>query len=200
MIVTAPGIPKTLIRPKLLLGEGDEEARFFPALIAKLGISDVYVEAYRGKSKLAAHLRALKDRPGFDQLTSLGITRDADSDAAGAEQSVRDAIARAQFPETLSVSFQILPGNGAPGALENLCLDAIAGSAIEQCLASFFQCAAREGESTFNLPAIRGKAWIHAWLATRNPPNLRLGEAAEGSLINWSSPSFDDLKRFLQSL
>jgi len=43
-----PGSPIT--KEKLLLGEGIEEVRFFNALLAHLGITNVQVDQYGGKN------------------------------------------------------------------------------------------------------------------------------------------------------
>jgi hypothetical protein len=83
-----PIFPLSLTKPKLLLGEGIEEVRFFHALLLRLGISDVQVESYNGKDHLASYLKSLPKIPGFDALVSLGVTRDADLDAG---QHIRPA-------------------------------------------------------------------------------------------------------------
>jgi hypothetical protein len=76
-----PIVPRSLTKPKLLVGEGIEEERFFKALLLRLGIYDVQVESYNGKDHLASYLKSLPKIPGFDALVSLGVTRDADLDA-----------------------------------------------------------------------------------------------------------------------
>jgi hypothetical protein len=84
-----PAAAQQITKPKLLVGEGVDEVRFFEALLAHLGIRDIQVMEFGGKTRLAGFLRTLvAPIPGYDQLISLAITRDADLDATGAFQSV----------------------------------------------------------------------------------------------------------------
>lgn len=108
------GMP--IIKSKLLLGEGIEEVYFFNALLDHLGITDVQVDQYDGKSRIAAGLRAIKDRSGFiNQVVSVGVTRDADyaddpaDDPAAAQRaflSVSGALASANLPVPMAANGQ----------------------------------------------------------------------------------------------
>src|SRR5437660_8313987 len=70
-----PVAPLTVNRSKLLLGEGADEVRFFNALLKHLGITDVQVVDYGGKTKLTAFLRTLATPlPGFAAVTTLAVT------------------------------------------------------------------------------------------------------------------------------
>ncbi len=75
-----------IVKPKLLIGEGLEEVRFFSALLAHLSISDVQVEEYGGKRQLSRYFQELQIRPGYQEIVSIGITRDADNSAPSAFQ------------------------------------------------------------------------------------------------------------------
>src|SRR5258708_735205 len=88
---------------KLLAGEGRDETEFFDALLKHLEVTDVQVVDYGGKRKMKDFLAALPRIPGFAELQSLGITRDADDNPDGARQSIDDAIANAKFPQPLQV-------------------------------------------------------------------------------------------------
>jgi len=70
--------PTEIIKPKLLLGEGSDEVEFFNALLAHLKIEDVQVIDYLGKHNVFVELATVLKLPGFNQLQSIGITRDAD--------------------------------------------------------------------------------------------------------------------------
>lgn len=52
------------IASKMLLGEGHEEVAFFTALLRGLGIRDVQVDHYGGKTKLGVYLDGLREREG----------------------------------------------------------------------------------------------------------------------------------------
>ena len=91
----APGTaPNPIASTRMLLGEGREEEIFLEALLAHLGITDVQIERYNGKSNLAPFLKALKNRSGFAQVVKLSILRDGDDDPVRAESSVTNAIAQ----------------------------------------------------------------------------------------------------------
>jgi hypothetical protein len=86
-------MPVAITSTKLLLGEGKDEVRFFNALLVHLGIADIQVTDYGGKTQLKDYLKALAKTPGFVGLASLAITRDSDSDVAAAFASVNGALA-----------------------------------------------------------------------------------------------------------
>ena len=79
-----PPSPQPLSQPRLLIGEGAEDVRFCMALLKHLGISEVHTETYGGKTGLRSYLRAVSLRPGFGQVRTLAIIRDADTDATSA--------------------------------------------------------------------------------------------------------------------
>ncbi len=90
--------PQALSKPKLLIGEGKEEVDFFTAFLNHLNISNVQVEQYGGKQGLPRYLRTLVVRPGYLNVVSLGITRDADNSAQSAFESVCSSLHRASLP------------------------------------------------------------------------------------------------------
>ena len=55
----APVVPLPIVQPKLLLGEGIDELRFFSALLLNLGIGDLQVQQYGGKDNLGPYLKLL---------------------------------------------------------------------------------------------------------------------------------------------
>ncbi|MGH8247673.1 MAG: DUF3226 domain-containing protein [Gammaproteobacteria bacterium] len=196
-----PGVaPKPIEATRMLLGEGVEEELFVMALLKHLGISGVQVENYSGKAGLTPFMKALKNRPGFVQVEKLGILRDADDDPGGAASSVESSIAQAAFAPELTVRKLVLPGGAEIGALENLCLQSLAGRPIVTCFEEYLGCAARATSHAQTTTTNKAKARIHAWLAAQPRPDLRLGQAAAAGLIDWSSPAFDQLKAFLREL
>lgn len=199
--------PIELDQPKLLIGEGIEEVLVFNALLSHLGIGDVTVEQCRGKDGLPAYLDALRLRPGFAELSSFGVTRDADGDAMAAFNSVRQHLQNRGFATPVSsgnievgnprVGIMILPDGASPGMLEDLCLAAFETDVFIPCINDFFECL---GKTSGNLPDQMSKARVHVWLAAQNPPDMRLGIAAQKGLIDWTNGSFDRLRGFLAAL
>lgn len=199
------GMP--IIKPKVLLGEGIEEVYFFNALLEHLGITDVQVDQYDGKNKIAPGLRAIKDRSGFiNQVVSMGLTRDADDDANSAFQSVCAALGNAQMaaPQASGtftvgqprVGVFILPDCRQSGMLEDLCLASVALDLAMPCVDEFMRCVENNGRRPDNI----AKARVHAWLASHIAPDKRLGEAALAGYWDWNNPAFDLLKQFLKQL
>src|SRR4029453_10963345 len=92
-----PDKPREITQTKLLIGEGQEEVRFFNAFLKHLGRRDVQVEDYGGKDRLPSRLQALSTRPGFSRVDTLCIVRDADNSATSAFQSVYAALQKANL-------------------------------------------------------------------------------------------------------
>jgi hypothetical protein len=193
--------------PKLLIVEGKEDELFFSAFCHHLGLNDIQVLSIGGKTQLPSNLKALKGVTGFSRVTALGIIRDADEDANAAFQSVCSALQHAGLPkppkpmtpssERPRVSVMILPDNQSPGALEDICLKAIAGTPAMRCVDEFFCCLQRH-----HLPPSKNlsKAKVLAYLTSLPEPDKRLGESAQSGYWNWDHPAFSDLKDFLRSL
>jgi len=200
-------VPRELDRPKLLIGEGKDEVFIFGALLNHLEIEDVRVEEYGGKQKLPDYLDALRLRPGFANLISLGVTRDADTNAPDAFASVRNHLNNRDFatpnvsgniqPGTPTVGIMIFPDGQNAGMLEDVCLEAWRADVLMPCIDDYFECVrAAKG----NRPTQISKARVHAWLAAQTPPDMRLGIAAQRDLIDWSNSAYDRLREFMTAL
>ncbi len=203
-----PALTHRIIKPKLLIGEGAEEVRFFGALLAHLHIGDVQVEDYKGKQGLSSYLKTLTTvRPGRERLVSLGITRDADDNARDAFRSVCGALERIGLPlpaspmdfvgEALRVGVLILPDGHSEGMLEDLCLSAIGTYPEMRCVDEYFRCV---NDAAKRQPRNMAKARVHAWLSSQTEPDKLLGVAAEIGYWPWNSPAFAHVKQFLRQL
>jgi hypothetical protein len=140
-------------------------------------------------------------------VRSIGVVRDADAEPAAALNSVRGALSRAGLPVPegtlvptagpLKVTVMILPGASRPGALEDLCLDAVAGDPAFPCLGRYFECLKEVGtEGPRNL----SRARMQVFLASRLEAGKRLGEAAQAGYLPWGAPAFDELRRFVKTV
>lgn len=197
--------PRPIEKRCLLVGEGREEVRFFDALFKHLAIEDVQVEECGGKAGLAKYLRAQLVRPGFDSLARLVVVQDADSDPVGRFQSICDTIRSCGLtppPEhaklsdgKLSVGVFVMPGGKRSGMLETLCMESVSGDAAIPCVDDFLQCV--KGRCGYS-PEPFDKARIHSWLASRQKPDRRLGEAAEAGAWPWTHPAFAELIAFMR--
>lgn len=202
-----PELPAAIHQPKLLIGEGIEEVRFFTALLQHLGLSDIQVEQYGGKNKLSAYLRTLPQRVGYQNLAALAITRDADEVAGQAFQSFCNALRSANFDApkrhdeftapSPRVGIFILSDGKNPGMLEDLCLAALHVDPAMACVEEYFQCLQQQ---QLPIPENISKAKLHAWLSSRKLPDKRVGEAAVSGYFNWDDAAFALLKKILVEL
>ena len=198
---------QAITKSKLLLAEGSDDFRFFKALIDYLERQDIEIRTYGGKDNLRPFLKALPAIPGFANVKSLGITRDADSDADRTFQSIHDSLLDADLPAPNAsfvsvpgppqVAVMIMPPGADRGMLEDLCLSAVQDDPAMPCVDQYFECVEKE---MGRLPRNMAKARIHAFLASRERPDRRLGEAALGGELPWDSPSFAPVKQFLNRL
>ena len=203
------GTPKALSKPKLLIGEGKDEVMFFEAYLKHLKIEDIQVELYNGKTSLKTYLKTLKLRPGYINLESLGITRDADDSATNAFQSVSNSLKNTKFSyprkigeivgDNPKVSIFILPNQKNRGMLEDLCLASLDADPILNCVEDYFKCILKQSNKKHKKKDL-AKAKIHAWLASQDEPDKRLGEATKSGYLSWDNFAFNDLKQFILAI
>jgi hypothetical protein len=201
-------VPKGIARPKQLVVEGRDAEGFFQALLNHMGLTDVQTQDFGGISELRGFLKALRNMPGFlAQVTSLGIVRDAETNAAAAFQSVCSALSGANLAvpaqvmvpvgHSPQVSVLILPDAATPGMLETICFQAVGHDPVIECVEQYFECVEQRMGSR---PGNVDKARVQAFLASRPKPSLRLREAAHAGYWPWDSPTFDHVKQFLLAL
>lgn len=194
-------------KSKLLIVEGKDEEEFLGALIAGLALQEIQVAGIGGKTKIRQNLKALVRRPSFSRVEVLGVIRDADTDPKGAFQSVRDALAAAGLPSPKKplqplkghprVNVMILPSPDRKGALEDLCLEAVAHDPANTCVHEFFDCLKDKGVAS---PKELSKAKVRVFLSSKNDPTLPLGLAAMKGYWPFENSAFDPLRQFLMSL
>ena len=202
-----PATPTPIAKPKLLLVEGRDEEEFFGALLRYLKISEIEVRNYQGKTNFRRFLNVFANTPNFDEVQSIGIVRDADDSAISAFQSIQDTLRSLSLPipekelspatGSLRVAVFIMPGNAEGGALEDLCLRALTNDPAMQCVSEFIQCIQQYLASA---PDKIAKAKMHAFLASREDPELRLGEAAQRGYLPWSNEAFELIVEFVKGM
>ena len=205
--------PLTLSKAGLLLCEGEDEVSFFNAWFLELGITNVQVVAYQGKTKLAQFLSDLTKVSGLSQVNRMAIIRDADENATAAQQSVQHAVEAAPASiRSLNPPVFVLPGDGKQGALESLWLASLATDLLAPCIDEFFRCIQSKGWQPSEVFAKNDKAKAQLWIATKDIPNERFGLAAwhgrketnkpwmSEKWIDFNHPSFAPLKQFLISV
>lgn len=200
--------PKRVARPKQLLVEGRDAEVFFHALLDDVRVTGVQVQNFGGKDELRGFLKALRNASSFSQkVTSVGIVRDAETDAAAAFQSVCSALNAASFAvptqvlapagHSPQVSVLILPDATTPGMLETLCRRTVDNDPVIECVEQYFECVEQQ---TGSLPTNIDKAWVQAFLVSRSRPGLLLGQAAHAGYWHFDSPALDHVKQFVREL
>lgn len=219
----------SISKPKLLLGEGEDESQFLSALVAHMAIDDIQVIQYGGKSRMEAGLKGIVDLSNFDSVVSLGITRDADHFAnplnllarqnnSNEVQATFNAICdilrnpkiNLPVPTTPrvkafvggkpAIQIFIFPDCERAGMLEDLCLATLEAMTEQNCIENYFSCIHQVTKRIHPTHKI-AKAHLHAWLAAQEEPDLaRLGIAATKGYLDFNHPAFDQLKAFIQAL
>ena len=198
----------TVDLPKQLLVEGRDEEEFFREFLKFLNIELIQVQGYGGRDNLGNFLRNLVDVVGFEGVESIGVVQDADQSAQSSLESVKSRLQNANLPvpQTYLVPSSgspatfifVMPNNSSRGALEHLCAEAWSDDPAMHCVDEFIECLKNVDSSPSENRL--GKAHAHAFLASRNEPDVRLGIAAARGYIPWNHPSFSPLAQFLQSL
>lgn len=195
-------------KTRLLIVEGKDDEAFFDALVNRLGLQEIQVTGIGGKTKLRARLKALTNDPHFRNVQSLGVIRDADLDPMAAFESVKDALKAAGLPtprKPMSIakgspqtSVMILPSFERQGALEDMCLEAVAGEPVMICTEEFFSCLQEKKGSHPRRDMTKAK--VRVFLSAQKDPTLPLGLAAGKGYWPLDHHVFGEVRRFLESL
>ena len=83
------------------------------------------------------------------------------------------------------------------GNWRDLCLWALEGEPEMQCVSEFMQCIEDHSGVVPKNPA---KGRVYAYLASKEDPELRLGEAAQRGYLPWGDSAFVQLIDFVKSV
>ncbi len=202
-----PQSPQPITYKKILLVEGHDAFQFFKALLRHLNLlPDIEIRNFGGIGDLD-YLETLKITDGFDDVISLAIIRDAESNAVSAFDSVSSKLKQTGFDVPLKpmtstvgspkISVFILPDCISNGSLETICLQTVKNDPAMPCVDQFFTCIQNNGLS---VPKNIQKATLHAFLSSRSRPHLLLGQAAHTGYWPWNHAALDLLKKFLNNI
>jgi hypothetical protein len=194
------------VKPKLLLVEGRDDERFFTAFLKKKNINNIHIEIYEGKENLPTVLKSLHVRPGYSTLTSVAIVRDADEEKGEIVfEKIKILLKKTDLsiPQNFAefthqnprIGIFVLPGKNKTGELEDILLESISNSPLMEPVKTFIS-------SIKELNSIKkiAKSHLYAWLSSQNPPDLRLGQAANNGLFDFNHLAFDELADFINKL
>ena len=203
-----PLIPVTAAR--LIAVEGKDELNLLSALKDCLGIDNMEIRGLGGKHSFATKFKSLTITSGFPSVVSLGVMRDANSNASATFQSVCDTLRTAGLPVPTKpltpteanqgkpqVVVLIVPHGESKGMLEDICLQSVGEDPAMTCVEAYFECLTR---NLSKLPSKLSKAKVHAFLSSRDEPDRRLGEAALKGYWPLAHQAFDQVRQLLSLL
>jgi hypothetical protein len=200
-MIVKKGAPTAISREKMLLVEGETPSHLFEALATELGLNDsIEIRSYGGVTDLGKYLKTLVVTPGFkENVKSLGIARDAETDPAKAKQSVQTAIANAHLSNDVSVAIAILPDELSAGNVESLCLRSVEKEEVYECVTQFFACVKEKNIMLPDGPALH-KHYAQVYMASKDNPQMFPGMAAYKKVWPLMSETFETLRNFLTGL
>jgi hypothetical protein len=197
----------------VLLIEGNDESKFFNALLSHMGMTpdiEVQTRSVRGKENFRDELPAFLNDPSFSRVTAYAIFRDADTNVMDALRSIKDLLRENQQPcpeshasfaynndHTLKVGIFIIPGH-TPGMLEDLCLRSVSNHPIISHVTDFI---AKVNETMGDqAPRNQSKAKVQAFLSGMHKTVPHLGVAAMKHYWPFDDQAFDELRYFIEQL
>ncbi len=192
--------PIAIQSSSVLLVEGWDDVGFVTSFLAHHERMGVQVLPYHGRDRLRTYLLALKNTPGFEDVRWLGICQDADTNAAAAQQRIRDVLRNAQLPipehswvlarGTPNVVSIVMPNGTDPGDLESLLWNSVEERQIAACVVEYLECVEHaEGM----LPQPVSKARAYAYMAAHTPPGWRLNTAMRDRIFDFDHTVFQPL-------
>lgn len=201
---------------KILLVEGKDEVAVFEELLGVIGRQDIQIIPSGGKIQFKSLFPSIVKSPGFGDVSSYAVIHDSDSDPAAALQRIQSVLDRCQQPVPTRVNefverhgtrvgVYLLPGDGAPGMLEDLYLATLAGQSvlgcIDKCIAELSAvCPPPTARGQFAVPTNVAKArTLGTFMATSDPLNC-LGLAAKAGYWDLSHGAMSTLTHFIKSI
>ena len=220
--------PARITNPVQLLVEGKDPLNFFGAFAKHLALEDIEIKSFGGVNDLGEFLQAFVRAPGFAQVKSIGIIRDAERSAdatrteaseaypqppgspttraaAAAFQSVCTALRNAG----LSVPMSPVRQSVSDPTVSVLILPGEGNDGMLETLLCETFANTREDRCISDFlkcvetPAEStqyDKARAHAYLATKPKPHVSVGVAAQKGYWNFDHDAFADASWFLRSL
>jgi len=164
---------------------------------------------FGGNDELPNFLLDLTNMDKFDEVNTMVIARDAETNAEAAKRSIQHSMSEAHMPvpqkpfeytqnSTMKTAFMIFPGpHQKNGTLENLCLSTVEKDPLLKCVDDYLECAKAEGEP---LPRIH-KHKLHCFLAGKKDcAGLPIGLASCENAWDFDHPTLEPFKRIIQAM
>lgn len=202
--------PEPIKKEKLILAEGKDAYHFFcHACNFYRETQDVQVMHFGGNDDLPNFLLDLTNMDKYDEVNTIIIARDAETDAKAATDSIKHSMKQATIPvpekpfeyirnATLKTAFMIFPGpQQKDGTLEDLCLLTVENDPLLECVDGYLECAKAKGEQ---FPRIH-KNRLHCFLAGKDDSvGLPIGLAFKAKVWPPEHPALEPFKRIIQEM
>ena len=208
---------KKIEKRHLILCEGDDAVGFLGNYLYsqfKEQYSTIQVANFGGNPELRKSLELLRVTPGFADLRSLLIIRDAEKDIQSALDQVRFALKDYHFampktqgewaegtPRTCFLLFPYLGRKLEAGTLEDLCLSILAENEADNVMGridTFLDLLRQDGLRMFSH---LHKTRLHTYFSITNKfVTKNVGLAAKEHAFNWSHPDLDPLRDCLSKM
>jgi len=207
--------PIEIKEKKLLLVEGVDAYNFAIWAYQGFGASGIQVLNFGGIKELKPYLEALVLYPGYENVETLVVARDAENDSKAAIQSVQDALRNINLSapdkpfefagNSPRTAFMIFPGlpdiansqSLVSGTLEDLCLEIVKDEPSIECVDQFIDCLKLNGQP-LKYPH---KTKLHTYLSANNKfVGLKIGEAARVGAWNWEHSALEPFRHIISSM
>ena len=204
--------PKQITAQKLLLAEGRDAELFLVWACRHFRHEhkiDFQVMDFGGINELTNFLRLLANDESYDNVETIVIARDAETDAKAATDSIRHSMTEAKMPvpkepfeytqnPSMKTAFMIFPGpKHKDGRLEDLCLLTVEEDPLLKCVDDYLECAKAKGEQFSRIH----KNKLHCFLAGKNDyAGLPIGLASRERAWDFDHPALEPFKRIIQEM
>lgn len=202
--------PEPITKKKLILAEGRDAELFLVWASRHFRHEiDFQVMDFGGIKELTNFLMLLANDESYDDVETIIVARDAETDAKAAIDSIKNSMKQANIPvpeepfeyirsATLKTAFMIFPGpKKQNGRLEDLCLSTVKNDPLLECVDDYLECAKAKGEQ---LPRIH-KSKLHCFLAGKKDfAGLPIGLASRENAWDFEHPALEPFKRIIQEM
>ncbi len=202
--------PKSITAKKLILAEG-RDAELFLVWAARhfRPEQDFQVMDFGGIRELTRFLLLLVNDECYDDVETIVVARDAETNADAAIDSIRNSMKKANMPvpqkpfeytgnDTLKTAFMIFSDSKhESGTLEDLCLLTVQDDPIMECVADYLECVKVEGEALSHVH----KKKLHCFLAGKKDyAGLPIGLVSRQGAWCFDHPALKPFKAIIQGM
>lgn len=199
-----------VIKSKLLIVEGKDEENIFNKICEEFNLTSIQVIPIGGKYNFQHTLPILVKDSDFDIVDSIGIVRDADTDADAAFISVCGVLRESRISQPIKplipsdqrpiTNIFIAAGDNSKGSIESIFMKTVSDQPIMTCVKKYFDCV-KEKQNEIPSPDKIDIAKLYVYLsANPNYCRKRFGHSVLGEQWNLKHNELNALINFLKKL